>query len=743
MTVIDRRYSVAEGVAIKAPCRAATTASITLSGLQTIDGIALAEHDRVLVKDQSDATQNGIYEASSGNWSRAKDFDGSFDAVTGTRVFVTSGTSNSSKEYKVTTADPITVGTSSIAFAAAADAILTQAQNAADAASEDAAAAAASAAGVNLPAIISGNERYILQVKKDLSGYELEPSQNVGANVVSILQGVSDAKRTDILAGTNSLDITSDLASLIANVDDGTIIDTTPIRGDWTLTADPFGGIADRNITLLTGRTTIFNDFNSRAFMLPSRLTWRCDGTIIKPTSTITSVVPSNVDTEKGMLRTYVSSTTGSGSFGASTVTVNSTDGLMIGTKIAVLGILTESDLANTLSGDIGSTNTSITLGTSTALTTQTGDGYIQIDDECIHCSMSGTTVTVDERGALGTTAAPHTSGTSVFARLSWTAHITGISGTTITLDDTLPQTFSGATIIFGSVQTSILGHLEIDGLFDQAPGAQQFFFCLGSSLSDRLTVGGRVRLSGGAHGGLLLLATSNAWLDLDSIENCGKPVDELGADIWLFGGCFGTYLKTRIQRGGDVGIAIDDKSSGLTSTGLDNPNSQNVCKLGLLTDIVEGIDISGSFNNTVECEYLSATSSTVSLWKNQGQSTRNLTTNNYVNIRSEGAYAATGGDADLSVNKVVHGSRHEIEGTLTGVSVTVPTGGTSANFTFTGAKAGDHVVSITPSSALNDGVSIGYAYFPSDNGITIGFSNASDSTTVTQDLKILAKRSL
>jgi CO/xanthine dehydrogenase Mo-binding subunit len=51
-------------LAFKAPCRVATTAEITLSGFQTIDGVTLAADDanlRVLVKDQSDTTQNGVY----------------------------------------------------------------------------------------------------------------------------------------------------------------------------------------------------------------------------------------------------------------------------------------------------------------------------------------------------------------------------------------------------------------------------------------------------------------------------------------------------------------------------------------------------------------------------------------------------------------------------------------------------------------------------------------------------------
>jgi hypothetical protein len=133
MTTIDRRYSVAEGTAIKAPCRVATTANITLGGLQTIDGVTVAEHDRVLVKDQTDQTLNGIYEASTGNWQRTKDFDGARDIVKGTKVFVSSG-AHDRIEYTITSADPIIIGTTNITFSALGNSILEQAQAAADAA---------------------------------------------------------------------------------------------------------------------------------------------------------------------------------------------------------------------------------------------------------------------------------------------------------------------------------------------------------------------------------------------------------------------------------------------------------------------------------------------------------------------------------------------------------------------------------------------------------------------------------
>jgi len=102
-------------LAFKAPCRVATTANITLSGTQTIDGIAVVAEDRVLVKNQTTGAQNGIYVAKAATWERAKDFSGTGDVVTGTRVHVYSGDTQDG-DWTVTTTGTITIGTTSIAF---------------------------------------------------------------------------------------------------------------------------------------------------------------------------------------------------------------------------------------------------------------------------------------------------------------------------------------------------------------------------------------------------------------------------------------------------------------------------------------------------------------------------------------------------------------------------------------------------------------------------------------------------
>lgn len=120
----DRRQGVNSGAAVKVPVKSATTANITLSGEQTIDGVALVDGDRVLVKDQTTASQNGIYRVDTGTWSREPDFDGPYDVKEGTFVYVTDGSTTAGFWY-VTTADPITIDSSSIAFARASSILAT------------------------------------------------------------------------------------------------------------------------------------------------------------------------------------------------------------------------------------------------------------------------------------------------------------------------------------------------------------------------------------------------------------------------------------------------------------------------------------------------------------------------------------------------------------------------------------------------------------------------------------------
>lgn len=106
---------ISTSVAVKPPCRTVATTNITLAGLQTISGYTTEENDRVLVKGQTNGIDNGIYMASTGSWTRAKDADGNRDLVQGTRVLVRSTTIDG-VEYELTTANPIVIGTTALTF---------------------------------------------------------------------------------------------------------------------------------------------------------------------------------------------------------------------------------------------------------------------------------------------------------------------------------------------------------------------------------------------------------------------------------------------------------------------------------------------------------------------------------------------------------------------------------------------------------------------------------------------------
>lgn len=111
--------ATAQGLAWKAPVKVVAVSNVTLSGAQTVDGVALTDGDRVLITGQNSTTPdsaNGIYVVStSGAWSRADDA-GAGELNAGTAVFATEGTAYADTQWVLLTNDPITVGTTPIIF---------------------------------------------------------------------------------------------------------------------------------------------------------------------------------------------------------------------------------------------------------------------------------------------------------------------------------------------------------------------------------------------------------------------------------------------------------------------------------------------------------------------------------------------------------------------------------------------------------------------------------------------------
>jgi hypothetical protein len=105
--------TVAQGLDAKASCVAATTADITLSGAQTIDGVSVVAGNRVLVKNQSLSQNNGIYLCASGSWTRTTDAN-TWDALTSAFTFIEQGTTNADCGFVCTANAGGTLGTTAL-----------------------------------------------------------------------------------------------------------------------------------------------------------------------------------------------------------------------------------------------------------------------------------------------------------------------------------------------------------------------------------------------------------------------------------------------------------------------------------------------------------------------------------------------------------------------------------------------------------------------------------------------------
>lgn len=114
----NKRYvdSVAQGLSVKDSVKAATTANITLSGAQTIDGVGVVAGDRVLVKNQTTTSANGIYVAATGSWTRSEDAD-TYAKLISAFVFVEEGSQLADTGFVCTVDAGGTLGTTPITFA--------------------------------------------------------------------------------------------------------------------------------------------------------------------------------------------------------------------------------------------------------------------------------------------------------------------------------------------------------------------------------------------------------------------------------------------------------------------------------------------------------------------------------------------------------------------------------------------------------------------------------------------------
>jgi hypothetical protein len=193
--------NLSAGLDVKASCRVATTANITLSGEQTIDGV-LTTADRVLVKNQSTPAQNGIYVSAAGAWARAADMDNWLE-VPGAFTFVEEGSTQADTGWVATANEGGTLGSTAITWSQFSGVGAYQALDA-----ELTALAGLASAADRLP-YFTGNGAAALAVytafARTLDDDADAPTARQTLGIVECIIVAASDETTDIVASTNKV----------------------------------------------------------------------------------------------------------------------------------------------------------------------------------------------------------------------------------------------------------------------------------------------------------------------------------------------------------------------------------------------------------------------------------------------------------------------------------------------------------------------------------------------------------
>lgn len=147
--VISQVQAASSGLQVKSPVRVVAQSNVALTGLQTIDGVTLLAGDRVLLVAQTDATQNGVYVAASGAWSRATTEDENTE-LKGAFWLVNEGTLGQKSQWIVNNSTTPLIGTDNIVIVQFGATSVYSASNGVTLVGSDFRAVAASGGGISV-----------------------------------------------------------------------------------------------------------------------------------------------------------------------------------------------------------------------------------------------------------------------------------------------------------------------------------------------------------------------------------------------------------------------------------------------------------------------------------------------------------------------------------------------------------------------------------------------------------------
>lgn len=232
--------AVKTGLDVKDSVRAATTANITLSNTQTVDGVSLQVGDRVLVKNQDSAEDNGIYLVASTAWTRATDFDNTpgTEVSGGAFVFVEEGTTNADSGWVLTNNGAVTIGSTGLTFAQFSGA------------GQIVAGAALTKTGNQLDVAVAANGGI------EISADALQLKSSVAGNGLTYTDGVIDVVGTTdrITVSANAIDISTSYVGQSSINTLGTV--TT---GTWNATTVGVG-YGGTGVTSLTSNGVLYGN---------------------------------------------------------------------------------------------------------------------------------------------------------------------------------------------------------------------------------------------------------------------------------------------------------------------------------------------------------------------------------------------------------------------------------------------------------------------------------------------------
>lgn len=269
-------------------------------------------------------------------------------------------------------------------------------------------------------------------------------------------------------------------------------------------------------------------------------------------------------------------SVTGSVGVASNIISVDSADDIHVGSNIAIEGA---GGLLNTQQTTLASAIDNNT--TSFLLTDDDGNfqrgGFLRVGNELIrYSSISNKRVTVTERGALGTSATSHVSGSKIGLAIVFYTEVIKKSGHTLTLKDSLPINVSNTICHIGAFKPGIIGGI-FDGNKPNTPASASVYGVHWSGTKfGKIDNSEFIKFD---HGGVILTrGASDNTINSPIFRDNGQydlASGNKGAGLWLFQGCKGNKVSNPTFTGGGwVAAYIDDRTT--ISNQFDAPNTDN-----------------------------------------------------------------------------------------------------------------------------------------------------------------------